>query len=126
MPFLGKPTSKVRSDAPSLLACLSSGLLALVLMGCPVPLCGQSRATIQVSAQVLVVQPSAEGLQAAQAMARSGDPAPVRTGGRVPLATVRRAVQRANRMLPAPVLRLTAASGAVKPTSMIEIQFLRN
>jgi hypothetical protein len=126
MPFLGKPTSKVRSDAPSLLACLSSGLLALVLMGCPVPLCGQSRATIQVSAQVLVVQPSAEGLQAAQAMARAGDPAPVRTGGRVPLATVRRTVQGGTRSRPGPAPRLAAGSSTVKPTSIVEIQFLRN
>jgi hypothetical protein len=124
--LLGKTMANARSDAPHSLPGQGSVLLLVALAGWAAPLSAQSRATLQVSAQVMAVQPSADGLRDAQAMVRSGDPAPVRTGGRMPLATVRRTVQGGIRTRPAPAARLAAGSSTTKPTSIVEIQFLRN
>ena len=124
--FLGKPMANARSDSPPRLPGRGLGLMVMALLGCIAPLSAQTRASIQVSAQVMAVQPSAEGLQAAQAMARSGAPAPSQAAGRVPLATVRRTVQGTGRARPVAAPRPKTASPATKPTSIVEIQFLRN
>lgn len=126
MRSLGKTMTKMRSDLPPALPGRGAVLLVMALMGGAAPLPAQSRATVQISAQVMAVQPSAEALQVAQALARSEDPASVRARGRVPLATVRRTVQGTLRARPVAAPRQRAASPAAKPTSMVEIQFLRN
>ena len=124
--FLGKTMANVRSDAPHSLPGRALGWVVTALVSCVAPLSAQSRAAVQVSAQVMAVQPSAEGLLAAQAIARSEAPAPIRAGGRVPLATIRRTGQGSIRARPAPAPGLTTAAPATKPTSIVEIQFLRN
>ena len=126
MPFLGKPPLTVRSDVPDHPANRRLVLLVAVLLVWAVPLWGQRRASIQVSAQVVAVQPSAEGLLAAQNLVRSENPAVGPFRGRVSLATARRTAPRLDRTRPAPVPGLKTASGALKPTSVVEIQFLRN
>jgi hypothetical protein len=126
MLLLGKPTLTVRSDAPGRRANRSPVLVVVALLVSAAPLWGQRRASIQVSAQVVAVQPSAEGLLAAQAMVRSENPAAGPVRGGASLATTRRTAPRPDRTRPAPVSDRKTASGALKPTSVIEIQFLRN
>ena len=126
MRFLGKTMTRMRSDLPPAPPGRGAVLLVMALLGGAAPLMAQTRATVQVSAQVMAVQPSAEGLQAAQAMARSEDPASVQASGRVRLATVRRKVQGTILARPVAAPRAEAASPGTKPTSIVEIQFLRN
>ena len=113
-----------RSDRPRLGPGVSILLFGILLLVHAPRLPAQARATVQVSAQVVAVQPSADGLQAAQAMAR-GDGGPSRQRAR--LASVRRITSPA-RFSPGFVTAALPAKvpPSGNPTTIVEIQFLRN